>query len=83
MSDSTTTLTDIERAILDFEAGPSWHYVGAKEDEIRRRFGMSPTRFHQILNVLLDNPAALAYKPVLINRLHRLRDARRAHRRAG
>lgn len=76
-------LTDHERAILDFEAGPHWTYQGAKEDEIRRRFDLSATRYHQQLNALLEKPAALAYKPTTVKRLLRLRDARRQARRAG
>lgn len=82
MNDPTDQLTEQQRAILDFEAGPHWIYQGAKEDEIRRRFDISATRYHQVLNALLDSPAALAYQPVLVKRLRRLRDARQRHRRA-
>lgn len=75
-------LTDHERAILDFEGGPHWTYQGAREDEIRRRFGLSPTRYHQQLNALLDRPEALAYAPTTVKRLLRLREARRVRRSA-
>lgn len=75
-------LTDRDKAILDFEAGPHWVHAGAKEDEIRRRFGISATRYHQVRNALIDRPEALAYAPVTVHRLRRLRNDRRA-RRAG
>lgn len=78
-----TALTDDERAILDFEAGRHWIYPGAKEDEIRRRFDISPTRYYQRLHALVGDDRALAYKPVLIKRLRRLEEARRRHRKVG
>jgi len=70
-------LTDREREILDFEGGPHWVYAGAKEDEIRRRFDLSPTRYHQVLNALIDRPDALTYAPVTVKRLLRLRETRK------
>lgn len=73
-------LTDREVAILDFEK-QQWKYAGAKEDAIRRTFEISPTRYRQVLNALLDHQAALAAEPVLIKRLRRLRDERRRARR--
>lgn len=73
-------LTEREREILDFEGGPHWRYSGAKEAEIRRLFDMSATRYAQILNALLERPAALAYAPTTVNRLRRLRAARRRGR---
>lgn len=72
-------LTDRDRAILDFEAG-HWRHDGPKETQIRRRFDMSASRFYQVLNHLIDTPEALAYDPLLVKRLQRLRTAR-AHRR--
>ncbi len=74
-------LTDEQRAILDFER-QWWKYSGAKETAIRERFDMSATRYYQVLNALIDDPAALARDPLLIRRLRRLRDAR-ARRRSG
>lgn len=78
MNDS---LTDAERAILEFER-LRWNHVGLKEDAIRERFGISPTRFYQRLNAVIDKPAAVAEHPVLVRRLRRLR-ATRAARRSG
>lgn len=82
MSTGTAELTDREREILDFEGGPHWTYAGAKEQEIRRLFGVSATRYYQVLNALLDRPEALTYAPMTIKRLRRLRSTR-AVRRAG
>jgi Protein of unknown function (DUF3263) len=68
-------------AILDFERG-WWKLPGAKERAIRERFGISATRYHQLLNGLIDRPEALAYDPMLVRRLRRLREARRRKRYA-
>ncbi len=67
--------------ILDFER-TWWRSPGAKEQTIRERFDMSPTRYYQVLNALIDNPAALASDPLLVKRLRRLRDERRRNRSA-
>ncbi len=68
-------LGDRERAILEFER-QWWRHAGAKEQAIRDRFGLSATRYYQLLNGLLDKPAALAHDPVLVQRLRRLRSSR-------
>ncbi|MDX3075975.1 DUF3263 domain-containing protein [Streptomyces sp. MI02-7b] len=73
------TLTDQDRAVLDI-AGRTWAGPGAKERAIRERLGISPTRFYQLLNALLDDPEALAHAPVTVNRLRRTRDAHRTTR---
>ena len=51
-----------------------------KERAIRERFGFSAARYHQLLNRVLEQPEALAYDPMLVRRLHRVRDARRRRR---
>jgi hypothetical protein len=87
-SDATATaspppeagLTERERAILAFEQ-QWWRHAGAKEQAVRDTFGVSSTRYYQLLNGLLDNPAALAADPVLIGRLRRLRSSRARNRR--
>lgn len=74
-----------EREILAFEA-QWWKYAGAKEQAIRELFDMSATRYYQVLNALIDRPAALAVDPLLVKRLRRLRTSRqrtRAARRLG
>ncbi len=57
-----------------------WSGPGAKERAIRERLGMSPTRYYQVLNALLDDPRALRHNPVTVHRLRRLRAARRSRR---
>ncbi|MFY1618097.1 DUF3263 domain-containing protein [Micromonospora sp. WMMD736] len=73
-------LTAREQAILAFEQ-QWWRHAGAKEQAVRDTFGVSSTRYYQLLNGLLDNPAALAADPVLIGRLRRLRSSRARNRR--
>jgi hypothetical protein len=73
-------LTERERRILAFEQ-QWWKHAGAKEQAIRDTFGLSATRYYQLLNGLLDRPAALAAEPVLIGRLRRLRSSRARNRR--
>jgi hypothetical protein len=68
-------LTEREEQILAFERR-WWKHAGSKEQAIRDTFGLSATRYYQVLNGLLDNPAALAYEPVLVGRLRRLRSTR-------
>lgn len=68
-------LTERESEILVFEKR-WWRHAGAKEQAIREQFDLSATRYYQILNGLLDNPAALAQDPVLVGRLRRLRGSR-------
>jgi hypothetical protein len=65
-------LADLDKQILAFERR-WWRQPGAKEEAIREEFGVSSTRYYQLLNRLLDEPAALAEDPVLVNRLRRLR----------
>ena len=66
-----------ERDILALERrgfpGP-----GAKERAIRERLGLSPVRYYQLLNALLDDPRALAHDPVTVNRLRRASRTRRS-----
>lgn len=64
-----------ERAILDFEHR-WWKYPGAKEQAVRDEFGISATRYYQLLNALIDRPEALAHDPLLVRRLRRQRSRR-------
>jgi hypothetical protein len=57
-----------------------WRAAGAKETAIRDRFELSPTRYYQVLNALVDRPATLAADPLLVRRLRRVRVARRRTR---
>ena len=74
-------LSERDREILSFER-QWWRYAGAKEQAIRELFGMSATRYYQILNALIDCPEALGYDPMLVKRLRRLRTARQRARSA-
>ena len=73
--DATAGLPAREREMLAFER-QWWRYAGAKEAAIRERFGMSATRYYQVLNALVDRPEALAVDPLLVRRLRRMRAAR-------
>lgn len=68
-----------EHEMLSFER-QWWRSAGAKETAIRNCFELSPTRYYQALNALVDRPDALAADPLLIRRLRRLRAARRRTR---
>ncbi|MGV9837335.1 DUF3263 domain-containing protein [Nocardia niigatensis] len=83
--DGTHGLSRCEVDILDFER-KWWKYAGAKEEAIRELFDLSPTRYYQVLNAVVDKPEALAADPMLVKRLRRLRASRqktRAARRLG
>lgn len=73
-------LTDLDREILAFEQDWVTH-AGAKDTAVRERFDLTPAGYHQLLNRIIDNPAAEAHAPRLVRRLRRLRDARRHQRR--
>ncbi|MBA2427985.1 MAG: DUF3263 domain-containing protein [Actinobacteria bacterium] len=66
-------------AILDFERS-WWKHAGAKEEAIRECFDISATRYYELLNDLLENPAAEVHDPILIKRLRRLRTYRQRQR---
>jgi hypothetical protein len=72
-----TTLTEREQQILQFEK-QWWRFEGAKQQAIRSQLHLTPTRYYQLLNGLLDDPAALSAEPVVVRRLQRQRQARRA-----
>ncbi|MEU7044403.1 DUF3263 domain-containing protein [Streptomyces varsoviensis] len=72
-------LSDRDLAVLALERR-SWPGPGAKEREIRERLGITPTRYYQLLNALLDDERALVQDPVTVNRLRRVRAARRERR---
>ena len=72
-------LGERERAVLAFER-QWWQHAGAKEEAIRHEFGVGPTAYYQLLSRLLDDPAAIAYDPMLVKRLQRQRASRRRRR---
>jgi len=77
-----SSLSDRERLLLEFER-ESWKLTIPKERAIRERFGFSSARYHQLLNRVVERPEAVAYDPMLVRRLRRVREARRRRRVAG
>lgn len=75
------SLSRRDRDILAFER-KWWQFAGAKEQAIKEMFDLSPTRYYQVLNGIIDNPAALAEDPLLVRRLRRLRSSRQRARSA-
>lgn len=74
-------LSERDQQVLAFER-QWWKYTGAKEQAIRELFDLSATRYYQVLNALIDSPAALAHDPMLIKRLRRMRATRQRARSA-
>ena len=79
--DVTAGLDERDREILEFER-QWWKYAGAKEQAVRELFGLSATRYYQLLNALIDRPEALEADPLLVRRLRRLRSQRQRQRSA-
>jgi Protein of unknown function (DUF3263) len=77
----TGELTERDQQVLAFER-QWWKYAGAKEQAIRELFDLSATRYYQVLNALIDSPAALAHDPMLVKRLRRMRSTRQRARTA-
>ncbi len=72
-------LSELDIKMLDFERS-WWKHAGVKEQAIKERFDMSATRYYQLLNELLEQPAAMAHDPILVKRLKRLRVYRQRQR---
>ena len=71
-----------DRAILDFER--TWRQQpGPKEAAIREQFHISPSRYYELLNALLDDADALSYDPLTVKRAQRVRHQRRRVRMEG
>ena len=76
-----TGLSEQQAALLEFEK-QWWALPGSKESEIRERFDISPTRYYQLINALIDSEVALVHDPLLVKRLRRLRSTRQRERTA-
>ncbi|OII10216.1 hypothetical protein BIU97_11600 [Curtobacterium sp. MCBA15_009] len=74
-------LSELAKHVLSFEHERVRH-DRTKEADIRVEFEMSAARYYQVLNRVIDSPAALAYDPQLVTRLQRLRHARTGARAA-
>ena len=77
IENGVSTLTELEVRILEFEKN-WWRFAGAKESAIRELFDLNPPAYYQLLNNLIDRPDALLASPMLVKRLRRIREARRA-----
>ncbi len=77
----TRELTERQRGMLVFER-LWWRHAGSKEQAIREQFDLSATRYYQMLNRLLEMPEALAFDPLVVGRLRRLRATRSRARMA-
>jgi Protein of unknown function (DUF3263) len=73
------SLTDRERAILEFER-TWWMADRPKPDAILERFDLSPERYDELLAALVTLPEALDFDPLMVRRFERDRDRRRAAR---
>lgn len=82
MSPPLHPLTDLERDVLSFER-QRWKHAGAKQAAVRERVGLSSTRYHKLLNALLDRTEALEHDPLLVHRLRSRREQRYATLPAG
>ncbi|MEO6791358.1 MAG: DUF3263 domain-containing protein [Ornithinibacter sp.] len=76
-----TGLSERDREIIAFER-QWWKYAGSKETAIKELFEMSSMRYYQVLNALIDHPAAMEHDPMLVKRLRRLRASRQRARSA-
>ena len=81
IEDGQSALAEREQRILVFER-QWWKFEGSKEQAIRDEFGFSATRYYQLLNGLVERPEALAFDPLTVKRLRRLRADRRRQRNA-
>lgn len=73
-------LSDLEKQILDEHDELAMKPPGPRERYIREQMHLSPTRYYQRLNALLDCYEALVYKPVVIHRLRAVREENRRKR---
>lgn len=76
------SLTELQMRILAFERS-LWRSPWVKEREILDSLGLSPTRYYQLLNELIDQPEAAQFDPALVARLRRRRAGRGRLRSAG
>ena len=68
-------VSERDREVLDFE-GSWWLFPGPKDRAIREYLEMSATRYYQAVRRLIDDEEAIAYAPMTVLRLRRMRDER-------
>ena len=74
-------LSDTDRAMIDL-AGEFWRHEALREAAMRERFDLTPTRFWQRVNTLIELPEALMHSPIVVNRLRARRAGARGRRSA-
>ncbi|HJM28654.1 MAG: DUF3263 domain-containing protein [Acidimicrobiales bacterium] len=72
-------LSERQIAIIGFER-TAWQSELSKKDAIRQLFAISPSRYYQIRDDLIDSPEAMEYDPMVIRRLQKQRKSRRSKR---
>jgi hypothetical protein len=72
-------LSERDMAILDFERS-WWTQDGVKETLVEHQFALTAEDYYKALNELIDQADALAYDPLGVRRLRRLRARRRRDR---
>ena len=72
-------LTPAELNVIALER-KTWRSSAAKEQAVHDTLGLSMTRYAQVVNHLLDQPAVFMLDPQLVSRLRRLRAERQARR---
>ncbi|MGC5263923.1 DUF3263 domain-containing protein [Streptomyces microflavus] len=70
-------LTEQERSVLEAAQATASMQPGPRERYVREELGLSPTRYFQLLNALLDLPAARQANPTLIRILSSRRQSNR------
>jgi hypothetical protein len=68
-------VSERDRQVLDFE-GSWWLFPGPKDRAIREYLDMSATRYYQAVRRLMDDENAVAYAPMTVMRLRRMRSER-------
>jgi len=74
-SENSGELAELDLSILDFE-GAWWLYPEPKDRAISEYLNMSATRYYQAMRRLVDDDRALAYAPLTVRRLRRMRKTR-------
>lgn len=74
---SLSELTGRERALLDFAGRLYTRANGQRDRDALEAFGLTMTRYLQLLHHLIDRADALAYAPAIVRRLQRLRAQRK------
>ena len=65
-------MSERDREVLDFE-GSWWLFPGPKDRAIREYLEMSAARYYEAVRRLIDDDDALAYAPMAVRRLRRMR----------